>query len=71
MLIDLNTTLVRDEAGKPVAMVGVSTDISERQIVEDILKASEDRYRRLHESMLDAFVLVDMSGRIRDCNTTY
>ncbi len=71
MLIDLRTTLVRDESGKPVAMVGVSTDITERQIVEDGLKASEERYRRLHESMLDAFVLVEMSGRIRDCNPSY
>jgi PAS domain S-box-containing protein len=71
MLIDLRTTLVCDEFGKPVAMVGVSADITERQTAETRLKASEDRYRRLHESMLDAFVLVDMSGRIRDCNTTY
>ena len=71
MLIDLRTRLVRDESGRPVAMVGVSTDITERQIVEEGLKASEERYRRLHESMFDAFVLVDMSGRIRDCNPSY
>lgn len=71
MLIDLRTTLVRDECGRPIAMVGVSTDITNRQIVEDGLKASEERYRRLHESVLDAFVLVDMSGRIRDCNPSY
>ena len=71
MLIDLRTTLVRDQSGRPVAMVGVCNDITERQIFEERLKASEERYRRLHESMLDAFVLVDMAGRIRDCNPSY
>ena len=71
MLIDLRTTLVRDESGKPVAMVGVSADITERQIAEETLRASEERYRRLHESLLDAFVLVDMAGNIREWNPAF
>jgi PAS domain S-box-containing protein len=71
MLIELSTTLVRDESGKPVAMVGVSTDITERQIAEERLRTSEERYRRLHESLLDAFVLVDMAGHINECNLAY
>lgn len=71
MLIDLRTTLVRDESGKPVAMVGVSTDITERQVAEETLRASEERYRRLHESLLDAFAMVDMAGYIRECNPAF
>ena len=71
MLIDLRTTLVRDESGTPVAMVGVSADITERQIAEETLRASEERYRRLHESLLDAFVLVDMAGNIREWNLAF
>jgi PAS domain S-box-containing protein len=71
MLIDLRTALIRDESGKPVAMVGVSTDITERQVAEETLRASEERYRRLHESLLDAFVLVDMAGNIRECNQVF
>jgi PAS domain S-box-containing protein len=35
------------------------------------LKASEKRYRRLHETMRDAFVQLDMSGRIVDLNPAY
>ncbi len=35
------------------------------------LRESETRYRRLHESMRDAFVLVDMSGRIMETNPAY
>ncbi|MFZ1983227.1 MAG: ATP-binding protein [Desulfatitalea sp.] len=37
----------------------------------EALRASEIRYRRLHESMRDAFVQMDMQGRITDCNTAF
>ncbi|HVO10293.1 MAG TPA: PAS domain S-box protein [Vicinamibacteria bacterium] len=42
-----------------------------RQEAEVALRESETRYRRLHESMRDAFVLVDMSGRILETNRAY
>ena len=42
-----------------------------RQQAEAALRDSETRYRRLHESMRDAFVLVDMSGRILETNRAY
>jgi two-component system cell cycle sensor histidine kinase/response regulator CckA len=42
-----------------------------RQEAEDGLRESNDRYRRLHESMRDAFVLVDMAGRILETNRAY
>ncbi|WP_153147889.1 PAS domain S-box protein [Dechloromonas sp. H13] len=71
MLIDLRTSLVRDESGKPVAMVGVSTDITEQQVAEETLRASEERYRRLHESLLDAFAMVDMAGYILESNPAF
>ncbi len=35
------------------------------------LRQSETRYRRLHETMRDAFVQVDMDGRIVDCNLAF
>jgi PAS domain S-box-containing protein len=38
---------------------------------EAALRQSETRYRRLHETMRDAFVQMDMSGRIVDCNPAY
>ncbi|MFA6133487.1 MAG: diguanylate cyclase [Phycisphaerae bacterium] len=38
---------------------------------EKALDASEIRYRRLHESMRDAFVNVDMAGRILEFNEAY
>ena len=35
------------------------------------LKASEQKYRRLFESMMDAYVSVDMAGRILETNRSY
>ena len=35
------------------------------------LAESESRYRKLHHSMIDGFVYVDMTGRIIDSNETY
>jgi PAS domain S-box-containing protein len=35
------------------------------------LQASESRYRRLHESMMDAYVMVDMSGHILESNPSF
>jgi PAS domain S-box-containing protein len=46
--------------------------LSRKQIEgEAALRQSETRYRRLHETMRDAFVQIDMSGRIVDSNHAY
>ena len=36
-----------------------------------VLRISERKYRRLHESMTDGFVYVDMQGIIRESNESY
>jgi PAS domain S-box-containing protein len=46
-------------------------DITERKKAEEALKSSEEKYRTLHESMMDGFVSVDMAGRIKDFNEPY
>ncbi len=43
----------------------------ERQQADQSLRESERRYRTLHESMREAFVSVDMTGRIRDFNGVF
>jgi PAS domain S-box-containing protein len=46
-------------------------DISFRVRTEAALRESEEKYRRLHETMMDAFVRVDMQGRIQETNQAY
>jgi PAS domain S-box-containing protein len=49
----------------------IMRNLAERQEAETVLKTSEAKYRRLHESMTDAFVGVDLAGRILECNVAY
>ncbi|MFN7983903.1 MAG: PAS domain S-box protein [Vicinamibacterales bacterium] len=64
-------TVVRDATGRPLRIVGVVGDITERKQAEEALRESELRYRRLHDSIRDAFVVVDMEGRICESNAAY
>jgi signal transduction histidine kinase len=36
--------------------------------VQETLRQSEQKFRRLYESMMDAFVITDMEGRIQESN---
>lgn len=60
-----------DTAGNLVETQSVGRDITERKRAEESLAESELKYRRLHESMRDAFAAVDMNGRIQEFNTTF
>ena len=46
-------------------------EVTERKRVLRALRESEEKYRRLHESMRDAFVSVDLGGRITEFNPAY
>jgi PAS domain S-box-containing protein len=52
-------------------LLAVLRDVSARKGAERALRESEARYRRLHESMTDAYVRVDMSGPIVEFNEVY
>jgi len=63
--------LIRDADGKPEEFVGTWSDITERKNAEETLRLSEARYRSLYDGMMDAYVSVDMDGRIRYFNQSY
>lgn len=49
----------------------LARQIEARERVEAALRESEDKYRALHESMIDGLVAVDMTGRIKEFNEPY
>jgi PAS domain S-box-containing protein len=63
--------LIRDENGTAVEIMGYWIDITVRKQAEDALRKSEAKFRRLYETMNDAWVSVDMTGRIQDMNQAY
>jgi PAS domain S-box-containing protein len=50
---------------------GIILDITARVRAEEALRESEAKYRRLHETMVDAFIATDMEGRITEVNRAY
>ncbi len=54
--------------GQAQLVVGVGTDITERKLVEDALRESEQRYRLLIEGMNDGVILVDDNGMLSYVN---
>jgi PAS domain S-box-containing protein len=49
----------------------LEAEITERKQAEEDLIRSESRYRKLYESMMDAFVRVDMAGQIQEYNQSF
>ena len=64
-VIELSTSVVRDDSGEPVALVGVSTDISERRRVETQMRFQSD----ILGNVRDGVIVTDIGGRISYWNT--
>jgi diguanylate cyclase (GGDEF)-like protein/PAS domain S-box-containing protein len=61
-------TFLRDPGGKPIAILGVSREITDRKKTEEALKESEERYRNLFEESRDAIVITDGGGYFLELN---
>jgi|GEM_PF-3395528 len=60
--------LISDNNGRPMAIEGIVTDITERKDMEKQLKESEEKYRALLEYASDAILIVDFKGNFLDVN---
>jgi two-component system, sensor histidine kinase and response regulator len=74
ILLDLRTSLVRDESGEPVAMVGVGTDITDRVQAQQERIAETQKLTAAMSAMTDAVFITDVEGRLihfNDACVTY
>ncbi len=62
--VTVSTSVVRDDMGEPIALIGVSADITESKKVEMELLESERRMRSITTSAQDAILMMDNKGRI-------
>jgi PAS domain S-box-containing protein len=72
IFLNLRTSLVKDDNGRPVAMVGIGTDITDRLKAEEALRASEERYRTAFLASLDSVNINRLSdGAYVDVNPAF
>ena len=69
LLLDFVGKVLTDDKGQITGTVVTSRDITERKIMEQSLKESEEKYRKLFEEALDAIFIADPeTGILLDCN---
>lgn len=57
--------------GRPTILAGFTMDVTDSKIAELELSRSEEKYRKLHESLRDGYVFVSMDGKVRESNKAY
>lgn len=62
--ISLSTSMIRNEKGEIIGLVGIARDISQEKAADKKIKESEARYRSLVETSPDAIYYVDKEARI-------
>lgn len=69
--IEITVTFLRDSSGRPTGVLGISRDVTERRIMEDKIRQSEERYRLLVETMNDGLAMNDENGRFVFVNSGF
>ncbi len=68
--VSVNATFIRDANGKPIAIQGVTRDITERKRVEDHLRRSEEYNRSIIEVIPDIIMRISSKGEYLDIITS-
>ncbi len=69
ILADIVKVGVRRDDGTPIGVLGLARDVAERRSAEEILRASEERYRSFFADSRAVMLLIDpQDGRIVDAN---
>jgi diguanylate cyclase (GGDEF)-like protein/PAS domain S-box-containing protein len=64
---DVSASVVRDDVGNPIGILGVGRDVTERKRAEEKLSASEEQYRLLVQNAAE-MIIVAQHGVLRFAN---
>ena len=69
IIMSAKVQTVKDDSGKPIAMVGVSRDVSEKKKAEEELRESEERFKQFFKEHSAVKLIFDLeSGNISEAN---
>ena len=68
IVVELNSHLIYDNDGTPIQIDGTFKDITEKYVLSQKLKQSEEKFRHLYENTPLGIVLINSQGVIVDCN---
>ncbi len=66
--IEVNGRFIQGEDGSPKAMIVVGTDFTARKQMEDALRESEEKMKRIFETVGDGIVVSSLDGQIVSLN---
>jgi PAS domain S-box-containing protein len=69
--VELGVSFLRDSDGKPVGIVGIARDVSERKEAEEEKLRAVTEKAAVLDSMGEGLLLIDMEGRINSCNAAF
>jgi two-component system cell cycle sensor histidine kinase/response regulator CckA len=69
--IHAQSTVLCDQEGIPVRVVGSHLDITERKKIEEALREREEFLRTIYRTTCDGFMLLDSTGHVYEANEAY
>ncbi|MFC7516518.1 PAS domain S-box protein [Herbaspirillum sp. GCM10030257] len=70
-IVQTSIQVVTDDQGKRVGFRGISRDVTARRLAEEAVRASEEKYRSILESIEEAYYEVDLGGGLVLCNDAF
>jgi diguanylate cyclase (GGDEF)-like protein/PAS domain S-box-containing protein len=66
--VEISASLMMDSSGKVIGFRGTTRDVTERKMMEEALRQSEERYRTIIEKMEESYYELDLAGNFTFVN---
>lgn len=65
---DVNATFLWSDDGKPIGIVGITRDITERKLMENQLQSTNERLEAMLNALPELMFRIDQDGCIHECH---